>query len=72
MRDVVEDGNDAAIVSATIAMAHNMGLRVIAEGVQTAQQLSFLQQHQCDEAQGYFFSSPITAEAMGQRLRERH
>lgn len=72
VRDVVEDGNDAAIVSATIAMAHNMGLRVIAEGVQTAQQLGFLQQHQCDEAQGYFFSSPITAEAMGQRLRERH
>jgi diguanylate cyclase (GGDEF)-like protein len=59
--DVPYDGGNTAITQAIIAMAHSLGLKVIAEGVETAEQLSFLRDHGCDEMQGYYMSMPLTA-----------
>jgi len=50
------------IVSTIISMAHSLKLKVIAEGVETAEQLAFLKQQGCDEIQGYYFSKPVSAE----------
>jgi diguanylate cyclase (GGDEF)-like protein len=54
--------DDSIIISAIIAMGRNIGLRVIAEGVETAEELAFLKANDCDEAQGYFFNRPAPAE----------
>ncbi len=60
--DVVSDSRDQAIVRATIVMAHGLNMKTIAEGVETKEQLSFLQAHGCDEIQGYLFSRPLPAD----------
>jgi diguanylate cyclase (GGDEF)-like protein len=59
--DVPYDGGNTAITQAIIAMAHSLGLKVVAEGVETAEQLNFLRDHGCDEMQGYYMSLPLTA-----------
>lgn len=61
VRDIMTDRNDANIVSTIISMAHNMNLDVIAEGVETIEQVKFLQSKKCDVVQGYYFSKPMSA-----------
>ncbi len=58
VKGIPHDADDCAIVTATIAMAHGLGLTVVAEGVETVEQLAFLAGRGCDEYQGYLFSAP--------------
>ncbi len=69
--DVVSDPNDAAIVQGIIAMAHHLELQVVAEGIETAAQFSFLKRHHCDQYQGFLFWHPSPFEMMFKQLRER-
>jgi EAL domain-containing protein (putative c-di-GMP-specific phosphodiesterase class I) len=62
---------DAAIVRSLIAMAHNLGLRVVAEGVETEAQAAFLLKEQCEEAQGYLYAKPLPAAEFEAYLRGR-
>lgn len=62
VRDITTDADDAAITRAIITMAHSLGLAVVAEGVETEQQLMFLDANGCDQIQGYYFSIPLPAE----------
>ncbi|MCY1236534.1 Phytochrome-like protein cph2 [compost metagenome] len=59
--DIPVDLDDNAITAAIISLAQNLGLRVIAEGVENQAQVEFLRQSGCDEIQGYFFSRPLSA-----------
>jgi EAL domain-containing protein (putative c-di-GMP-specific phosphodiesterase class I) len=61
VRDITEDAEDKAIVSAIINMATSLGIRTIAEGVETAGQLAFLRLQGCNEVQGYYFSQALPA-----------
>jgi diguanylate cyclase (GGDEF)-like protein len=61
VRDIAAGSSDAAIVSAAILMAHSLGLTVVAEGVETEEQLAFLQKQRCDRIQGFLFSAPVAA-----------
>ncbi|MBF0622065.1 MAG: EAL domain-containing protein [Magnetococcales bacterium] len=63
VRELTQDSNDAAIVSAIISLAHNLKLTVIAEGVETDNQLCFLEENSCDEIQGYYLSKPLSEKA---------
>ena len=62
-------GDDASIVTAVISMARSLKLRVVAEGVETLEQLQFLQARECDEAQGYYFSRPVPPQEFVELLR---
>jgi EAL domain-containing protein (putative c-di-GMP-specific phosphodiesterase class I) len=64
-----DDEGDAAIVRSLIAMAHNLSLEVIAEGVETTAQAAFLLNHKCEEAQGYLYAKPLPAAEFGAYLR---
>ena len=74
VRDLATDADDASIVSAVISMGENLHIRVVAEGVETREQLTFLQEHSCPEGQGYYFSRPVVAgqltQLLGNNLRE--
>ena len=63
VRDIPGDADDAAIALAIIAMAHTLGMRVVAEGVETVEQLAFLKEQACDTMQGYYLSKPLPPEA---------
>jgi diguanylate cyclase (GGDEF)-like protein/PAS domain S-box-containing protein len=69
--DVTTNTADAAIALSVISLAHNLNMRVIAEGVETREQVRFLTERGCDEMQGYYFSRPVNAEAFTALLRER-
>jgi diguanylate cyclase (GGDEF)-like protein/PAS domain S-box-containing protein len=71
VRDVISDSDDAAIVQAIIAMAHGLDIKVVAEGVETTEQLAFMQRHHCDSMQGYFISRPLPAEQFAEFLRQK-
>ncbi|VAW51108.1 diguanylate cyclase/phosphodiesterase (GGDEF & EAL domains) with PAS/PAC sensor(s) [hydrothermal vent metagenome] len=68
IKDVVSNADDAKITTAIIAMAHSLKLNIVAEGVETQQQLDFLQQQDCQLIQGYFFSQPLAAEPLTKLL----
>ena len=68
VRDIAVNADDAIIVSAVIGMGKNLKQRVIAEGVETAEQLAFLKLQQCDEGQGFLFSHPLAARDFGDLL----
>jgi EAL domain-containing protein (putative c-di-GMP-specific phosphodiesterase class I) len=68
IRDIVSS-NDKILVITIIAMAHNLGLKVIAEGVETEAQLQFLLQHGCDHFQGYLFSKPVPIHLIEQKIQ---
>jgi diguanylate cyclase (GGDEF)-like protein len=69
VRQISTAGEDTAIVTAVIGMAQGLKLRIIAEGVETREELEFLRAHHCDAAQGYYFSRPVPAEQFAELLR---
>jgi diguanylate cyclase (GGDEF)-like protein len=70
IREITNKSEDAVIALTIIRMAHSLKLEVIAEGVETAAQLAYLQQHGCDQVQGYYFSPPVPVREVEQLLRE--
>jgi diguanylate cyclase (GGDEF)-like protein len=68
IQDIPANSDDRKITRAIIAMAHSMRLKVVAEGVETAKQLSFLRTHRCDAVQGYFLYRPLAEEAVAAAL----
>jgi EAL domain-containing protein (putative c-di-GMP-specific phosphodiesterase class I) len=69
VQDISNKADDAAIVNAIVALGHSLGLTVIAEGVETIEQLNYLRTIQCDEIQGYLFSRPVPGEEMTRLLQ---
>lgn len=72
VRDIPHDRNDMEITAAVIAMAHKLGLGVVAEGIETPEQLSFLRQHHCDTGQGYLLARPVPFNELETLLAEHH
>jgi diguanylate cyclase (GGDEF)-like protein/PAS domain S-box-containing protein len=71
IRDITTSADDATIALAIITMAHSLKLTVIAEGVETIEQLSYLRRHRCDQIQGYLFSRPLPPPEMEWMLLDR-
>ncbi|MDY7563060.1 EAL domain-containing protein [Pseudomonas sp. 10B1] len=69
IRDIPDNQDDMEITSAVIAMAHNLKLKVVAEGIETVEQLRFLRRHRCDVGQGYLFDRPIPGSDLIEKLR---
>lgn len=72
VRDIINNEDDAAIVRAIIQMAKGLGLKTIAEGVETAEALAVLAQYQCDEVQGYYLARPMPAAQFREFLLQHH
>ncbi|PLT48456.1 EAL domain-containing protein [Paenibacillus sp. FSL W8-1187] len=70
-RNLMQDSKDEALVHTIINMAHNLGLKVIAEGVETGEQLQYLLLRHCHEAQGYYFSKPVPPARISELLGEQ-
>jgi len=70
VRDITTDPDDALITRTIIGLAHNMGMKVVAEGVETEAQTAFLMRNGCDEMQGYYYSKPLPVEAYTALLEE--
>jgi diguanylate cyclase (GGDEF)-like protein/PAS domain S-box-containing protein len=71
VQDIATDLDDAVIVRTIIALGHNLGLKVLAEGVESAEQIEFLRANGCDELQGYYFSRPLAAWRLQKLLSRR-
>ncbi|HEY6241742.1 MAG TPA: EAL domain-containing protein [Burkholderiales bacterium] len=71
IRDLPQDPEDRALTEAIIAMGKSLNLTVVAEGVETIEQQTFLHDHNCDEMQGFFFSKPIPSDQFAELLRQR-
>jgi EAL domain-containing protein (putative c-di-GMP-specific phosphodiesterase class I) len=69
VRDLTMDASDASVVSAVINMGKSLHMRVVAEGVEAPDQLAFLKEHGCSEAQGYYFSRPLKAPEFADWMR---
>ena len=69
IHEIPDNQDDMEITSAVIAMAHNLKLKVVAEGIETAEQLAFLRRHRCDVGQGYLFDRPIPGQELIERLK---
>jgi EAL domain-containing protein (putative c-di-GMP-specific phosphodiesterase class I) len=68
VRRITTAPDETAIVASVISMARSLKLRVVAEGAETEKELEFLQAHQCDEAQAYYFSRPVLPEQFAKLL----
>jgi diguanylate cyclase (GGDEF)-like protein/PAS domain S-box-containing protein len=71
VKDIPDDQDDAAITAAIIAMAHQLNLEVVAEGIETEEQLGFLRQHGCEVGQGYLISRPVPGKELAELLPAR-
>lgn len=71
VRDIGTSSDSSVIAKTIIAMAHNLQLEVVGEGVETAEQLDFLRRHECEEVQGYLFSRPLPAEEFALFIKSR-
>ena len=69
IQELPNNSANKTITEAIVMLAHNLGFKVVAEGVETQEQLDFLRQIKCDEAQGYFFSRPVPAEEIAKMLK---
>ncbi len=69
VRNMLSDADDATIARAIIALAHNLRMRAVAEGVETAEQVQFLRLIHCDSIQGYFFGRPVPEREFAEMLR---
>lgn len=69
VREITSDPDDASIVYAITTMAHNLGIKAVAEGVETKEQLAFLRACKCDYAQGYYLGRPMRGEDLDQYLQ---
>ena len=71
VRDLLHDENDRVVVAAVISLGQKLNFRVIAEGVETYEQLAFLRENNCDEMQGYLFSKPVPPAEIEDLLKRR-
>ncbi len=71
IKDIAQNSEDAAIVKAIIAMAHTLKLKVVAEGVETEEQLSLLRELGCDEMQGYLLNAPLPPEEVSKFFQKK-
>jgi EAL domain-containing protein (putative c-di-GMP-specific phosphodiesterase class I) len=71
VRQITTAPDETTIVTAVISMGRSLKLRVVAEGVEAQEELAFLQAHQCDEAQGYYFSRPVLPQQFAKLLQDQ-